>query len=96
MIKNHSQINREELLDYLNRNGIGTRLLFGGNLVRQPAYVALKNESNQSMKIISDLKGSDAIMKNVFFLGTYPGLTKKMLKYQVEMIEAYIKGNENE
>ena len=90
LLKDNSNINREEFLDYLNSKGIGTRLLFGGNLVKQPAYVALKKDSEKNMRVISELSGSDSIMKNVFFLGTYPGLSKEMLQYQVDVINSYI------
>ena len=59
----------------LESRKIGTRLLFGGNLVRQPAY------REAEFRVIGDLKVTDFVMNNVFWVGTYPGLTEPMIDY---------------
>ena len=71
---------RTELAQELDRHMIGNRMLFGGNLVRQPAFVQLKQERPEAMRIVGDLVDSDSIMNNTLFLGTYPGLTDSMLQ----------------
>jgi len=70
----------------LESHKIGTRLLFGGNLVRQPAY------RNSSYRIASPLKNADFIMNNVFWIGVYPGLTQSMLDYICESIKEFCEG----
>ena len=50
-------------------------MLFGGNLLRQPAFVQLKSDRPDALRIVGDLNGSDLIMNNTLFLGTYPGMT---------------------
>ena len=80
---------RTELAQELDRNMIGNRMLFGGNLVRQPAFVQLKQDRPNSMRLVGSLSDSDTIMNNTLFLGTYPGLTFEMLTYEVEVIKSF-------
>jgi CDP-6-deoxy-D-xylo-4-hexulose-3-dehydrase len=71
---------RDKVLRLLESRKIGTRLLFGGNLIRQPAY------RGQTYRAVGDLKKSDEVMRNVFWIGVYPGLTRPMLDYVVETL----------
>ncbi|MDR1558150.1 MAG: lipopolysaccharide biosynthesis protein RfbH [Clostridiales bacterium] len=80
-INPESGVIREDLLKFLNSRKIGTRLLFGGNLTKQPAYMG-KNH-----RIAGDLKNTDFVMKNVFWTGVYPGLTREMLDYVISSID---------
>jgi CDP-6-deoxy-D-xylo-4-hexulose-3-dehydrase len=75
-----SGLNRDEVIRELNSRKIGTRLLFGGNLLRQPAYRDIEK------RVIGELTNSDFITANVFWIGVYPGLTKPMLDYVVESL----------
>ena len=61
-------------------------MLFGGNLLRQPAFVEMKRDKPNSMRTIGNMVGSDNIMMNTLFLGTYPGLTKEMLEKEISVI----------
>lgn len=70
--------NRNEIVQELDAKKIGTRLLFGGNLLRQPAFI------DTPRRIIGDLKNSDAVMNGAFWIGVWPGLTTEMLDYVIE------------
>jgi CDP-6-deoxy-D-xylo-4-hexulose-3-dehydrase len=79
-VRPESGLTREEVIRFLDSRKIGTRLLFGGNLIRQPAYRDIEK------RVIGDLPNSDFIADNVFWIGVYPGLTKPMLDYVVESL----------
>jgi CDP-6-deoxy-D-xylo-4-hexulose-3-dehydrase len=73
-------VDREDLLRFLDSRKIGTRLLFAGNLVRQPAY------KNVDWRIVGELTNTDIVMRRTFWVGTYPGLTSVMLDYIISSI----------
>lgn len=79
-VKPESGLSRDEVIRFLDSRKIGTRLLFGGNLMRQPAFRDIQK------RVIGDLPSSDFITNNVFWIGVYPGLTKPMLDYVVESL----------
>ena len=78
--------NREDLLAFLNARKIGTRLVFAGNITKQPAY------KDTNFKVIGDLKNSDIVMERSFWVGVYPGLNNKMLDYVAESIRDFLAG----
>ncbi len=80
---------RTDLSCELDKHRIGHRMFFGGNLVRQPAFVQLKTDRPYALRTVGDLRGSDLIMNNSLFLGTYPGLTDDMLEHMVNVILDY-------
>ena len=84
-IRPDSGIDRTTLLRHLDDKKIGTRLLFAGNLLKQPAY------RNIEHRVIGDLKNSDLVMTNTFWLGVYPGLTDEMLNYVSEVVHDFVK-----
>jgi CDP-6-deoxy-D-xylo-4-hexulose-3-dehydrase len=81
----HSDLGRH--LDTLK---IGNRMLFGGNLVRQPVFTQLKRDRPDAFRVASDLVGADEIMNRALFLGTYPGLTQAMLDYEIDVIRRFV------
>ena len=74
---------REHLVRHLTAHKIGTRLLFGGNVLRQPAYQGVPHRTTGS------LANSDFVMNHVFWLGVYPGLSTAMLDYVTETVHAF-------
>jgi CDP-6-deoxy-D-xylo-4-hexulose-3-dehydrase len=76
--------NREDLLRFLDERKIGTRLMFAGNIIRQPAYAGV------DFKIIGDLSNSDIVMQRSFWIGVYPGLTTQMLEYVIDSIREFL------
>ena len=89
-VRPQAPFNRTELAKELDRHRIGNRMLFGGNLVRQPAFVQLRKDRPSSMRIVGDLACSDQIMKDTLFLGTYPGLTLSMINYEISVIQDFL------
>jgi len=83
-VKNNSPIQRKELVEYLNQFKIGTRYLFAGNVVKQP-YMKHKN-----YRIVGELKNTDNIMMNTFWIGVFPSLNEDMLDYVASKIEEII------
>jgi CDP-4-dehydro-6-deoxyglucose reductase, E1 len=82
-IKPNAGIRRVDLLSYLDQNKIGTRLLFAGNLTRQP-YMLGRN-----YRVSGNLDNTDIVMNNSFWIGVYPGLSQEMLDFTVNKIESY-------
>jgi CDP-6-deoxy-D-xylo-4-hexulose-3-dehydrase len=80
-IRPESGISTREVTVALNELGIGTRQLFGGNLVRQPAY------RNASFRIIGDLKNTDIIMNHTFWIGVWPGLSEEMVTFMADSLK---------
>ncbi len=74
-IKEGSGFTRNELIDYLEKNNIATRLLFGGNITRQPYFKELK------YRVAEPLTTTDFVMNNTFWIGVYPGITDEMIDY---------------
>ncbi len=83
-LKDSSPVGRLELLSYLNQNMVGTRLLFAGNLTRQP-YMADVN-----YRVSGNLKNTDIVMNNTFWIGVQPSLSTEMLDFSASKIEEYL------
>ncbi len=83
-IKPEANIRRVDLLSYLDQEKIGTRLLFAGNLTRQP-YMQGRN-----YRVSGDLTHTDTVMNDSFWVGVYPGLTEEMLDFTAAKIETFL------
>ena len=83
LVKESAPFTRNDIVNYLEQNKIATRMLFGGNLTKQPAY------KNVKYRISGDLKNTDLVMNDLFWLGVYPGLTKPMLSYIAKTMDNF-------
>ena len=79
-----------DLARHLDSNKIGNRMLFGGNLLRQPVFVQLKKDRPTAFRVVGEMTGADEIMNQALFLGTYPGLTDEQLAYEIEVIRDFV------
>ena len=90
-VKPCAPFTRTELAQELDRHLIGNRMLFGGNLLRQPALVQLRQDNPAALRVVGEMVGSDDIMTSTLFLGTYPGLTPAMLAREVDVIACFVR-----
>jgi CDP-6-deoxy-D-xylo-4-hexulose-3-dehydrase len=90
LVREGAPFSRSYLAQFLENNGIGNRMLFGGNLVRQPAFVQLAKDNPDAFRMVGSLAGADRLMNEAVFVGVYPGLTKGQLDRIVETIHRFI------
>ena len=83
-VRDEASFRREDLIRALEANKIGTRLLFAGNLLRQPAYQGCE------YRVAGELRNTDFVMNNVFWVGVYPGLTPPMLDFVAKTIIEFV------
>lgn len=83
-LKESNKISRNELVSSLNDKKIGTRLLFGGNLLKQPAF------ANTPRRVYGSLVNTDKVMNDTFWIGVWPGLNEEMLAYVVSEIKKLV------
>lgn len=84
-IKDPKKIERNKLVQHLENNKIGTRLFFGGNMTKQPAYEYINK------RVMGSLDNSEKVMNDSFWIGVWPGLTGDHLNYVVNKIKFFLK-----
>ena len=83
-LRENAPISRVDLLQYLDQNKVGTRLLFAGNLTKQPYMIG------RNFRVSGELTNTDTVMNNTFWIGVQPALTEAMLEFSVSKIEAFL------
>ena len=83
-VRSEAPFERLEVVQHLESRRIGTRQLFGGNLLRQPAYL------NIPMRVVGDLKNADIIANSTFWIGVYPGLTDEMIDFMIATMHEFV------
>ena len=81
---------RNEIVQYLEKHGVQTRMLFAGNLIKHPCFDSIRNDKN-AYRVVGILENTDRIMENSFWIGVYPGMTKEMLDYMIKIIKQAIR-----
>lgn len=84
VVKNDATFTRADIVKYLEDHKIATRMLFGGNLLKQPAYQDI------SYRLAGSLDNTDVVMNDLFWIGVYPGLTKDMTDYIISRFDAFM------
>lgn len=77
---------REKVVPYIEEHGVQTRMLFAGNLTKHPCFDEMRR-NNTGYRIVGDLKNTDQIMGNTFWVGVYPGMTDEMIDYMIKVIK---------
>jgi len=86
-IREDAPFTRKSLLEWLTKHRVEVKMIFAGNILRHPAYRGIR------CRVAGDLKNSDYIMWNSFFLGVYPGLTDEKIGYMLDVIEEFLREN---
>jgi len=84
LVKVDAPFTRDQIVAYLESQNIATRMLFGGNLTRQPAY------SDVAYRVVDSLSNTDLIMNNLFLIGVYPAISNEMIEYVAEKFADFI------
>ena len=82
-VRDNAGFNRKQIVKFLESKNIETRMLFGGNILRQPAFENIKK------RVVGDLKNTDIILNDTFFIGVYPGLTEEKMNYVVDSVNEF-------
>ena len=78
-------VSREKLVRFIEQKGVQTRMLFAGNLTKHPCFDELR-ESGEGYRIVGELRETDRIMRDTFWVGVYPGMTAEMIDYMASVI----------
>jgi Predicted pyridoxal phosphate-dependent enzyme apparently involved in regulation of cell wall biogenesis len=84
MVNEEAPFTRNDIVNHLEKNKIATRMLFGGNLIKQPAY------QNINYRIADNLKNTDSVMNNLFWMGVYPGITEEKMNYVIKVLKEFL------
>ena len=88
-VKPDAGFTRNQLSEYLESKRIQTRNLFAGNLVKHPAFDEMR-ATGKGFRIVGELKNTDFVMANTFWIGVYPGMTEDMLQYMISTIKEFV------
>ena len=81
-------VDRKALVKYIEDKGIQTRMLFAGNLTKHPCFDQMRKEG-RGYRVVGDLKNTDIIMNDSYWIGVYPGMTDEMIDYMIKVIKEY-------
>ena len=88
-IKENAGFGRREIVKFLEDKNIETRMLFGGDILKQPGF------TNIQKRIVGDLTNTDIILNNTFFLGVFPGLTEERMNYVIDCVNEFFRNQKN-
>jgi CDP-6-deoxy-D-xylo-4-hexulose-3-dehydrase len=89
LVRPTAPFTRTALVRHLDARKISSRMLFGGNLLRQPAFVELRRDRPAALRVVGDTPGADRILREAVFVGVYPGLTAQMIDWVLETIHEF-------
>lgn len=89
-VREDAGFTRDEIVSYLEENNSQTRMLFAGNIIRHPCFDEMR-KTGEGFRVVGDLRITDRIMKDTFWIGVYPGMTEEMIGYMVEKIREFVR-----
>lgn len=87
-VKENAGFNRTEIVEHLEAKGVQTRMLFAGNMIKHPCFDEMR-QTKTGYRVVGELKNTDLIMNQTFWIGVYPGMTDEMLDYMIKMIKEF-------
>lgn len=93
-VKDPKRFTRDQLVAYLEGQGIQTRMLFAGNLIKHPCFDQMR-KAQSGYRVVGDLAVTDRVMRDSFWLGVYPGLSEEMIGFMVAAIEAFVESRKS-
>jgi len=87
-VKQDAGFSRDEIVAYLEKNAVQTRMLFAGNLIKHPCFDEMRS-AGAGYRVVGRLANTDAIMNDSFWIGVYPGMTEEMVKFMITLIVAF-------
>ncbi len=88
-IRPESGLKRQDVVEYIESHNIQTRLLFSGNIIKQPCFDDIRN--TDAYRVSGELTNTDFIMENTFWVGVYPGMTDQMIDYMAQVIREAVR-----
>lgn len=82
-------IDREQVVRYIEKHGVQTRMLFAGNIIKHPCFDELRQDKT-AYRVVGELNNTDRIMRDTFWIGVYPGMTDKKLDYMIDVIKSSV------
>jgi CDP-6-deoxy-D-xylo-4-hexulose-3-dehydrase len=88
-LRDNAPFTREQIVRHLESKGVQTRMLFAGNLLKQPLFDEMR-ASGEGYRVVGELTNTDSVMERAFWLGVYPGLTPEMIDYMAGEVRAFV------
>jgi len=88
-VRERAGFSREKIVQHLESKGIQTRMLFAGNLIKHPCFDEMR-KTEEGYRVVGDLKVTNQIMKDTFWVGVYPGMSEPMLSYIIEILRGVV------
>ena len=89
MITCKEGVDKNKVVQYIESKGVQTRMLFAGNIVKQPCFDEMR-ASGEGYRVVGSLENTDRIMRDTFWIGVYPGMTDEMIDYMIKIIKEAI------
>ena len=80
------EVDRNQVVQYVEDHGVQTRMLFAGNLIKHPCFDEMR-ASKEGYRVVGELKNTDRIMNDTFWVGVYPGMTDEMIDYMAKVLK---------
>ena len=89
-VRKEAGFTRDQIVAHLEANGIQTRMLFAGNLIKHPCFDEMR-KTGEGYRVVGELQNTDIIMRDSFWIGVYPGMTDGMLDFMIETMCSFVK-----